>query len=165
MRVLTWCLGVVLIYGGSVGYTLADPLSSDLGGDRKEVWQRDEHRLKIVTQKGITHDFVVELAITPEQQRRGLMFRTNLAHDAGMLFDFKEPRIISMWMKNTLIPLDMIFVDEAGRVVFIAENTTPESTDIISSSIPVRWVLEVYGGITSKLEIGDGDQLIGLNMQ
>ncbi len=101
--------------------------------------------------------FRVELADTPETQARGLMYRKNLPPDHGMLFVFAEPRPVAMWMKDTFLPLDMIFLDATGRVVDIAERTEPLSTKIIQSRAPVRAVLEVNGGTARQIGLGIGD--------
>lgn len=103
--------------------------------------------------------FAVELAETAEQQERGLMYRRNLATGAGMLFDFGEPRVITMWMENTYIPLDMLFIDEGGVVAGISRNTKPLSRTIISSRIPVRAVLEINAGAAAHLGIRPGDRV------
>jgi hypothetical protein len=112
--------------------------------------------LAIVTGKG-RFPFRVELADTPETQARGLMYRTSLPADRGMLFVFAEPRPVAMWMKNTFVPLDMIFLDGAGRVVDVAERTEPLSTAIIQSRAPARAVLEVSGGTARRIGLGIGD--------
>lgn len=101
--------------------------------------------------------FTVEIADTEELRGRGLMFRQRLAEDRGMLFDFGEPRQVSMWMKNTLIPLDMLFIRKDGTIAYIAENTTPGSLDTIGVSEPVLAVLELAGGIARKRGIRAGD--------
>jgi hypothetical protein len=88
------------------------------------------------------------------------MFRRSLAPDSGMLFDFKTPSMATMWMKNTLIPLDMLFVDEHGRIVNIAERAVPESTDTIAAAAPVRAVIELNGGTVARLGIRPGDQVV-----
>lgn len=106
------------------------------------------------------HQFTIELADTDEERQIGLMFRTELAEGAGMLFDFggqPEPR--SMWMKNTLIPLDMAFIDETGVIRRIAADTTPRSLDSISSGAPVSAVLEVAGGTFARLGVAEGDRV------
>jgi uncharacterized membrane protein (UPF0127 family) len=108
---------------------------------------------------GEPHHFTVELAVTPEQMEQGLMYRRALAPDAGMLFDFKEPTVATMWMKNTLIPLDMLFVDEHGRIVNIRERAVPESLAVISSTAPVRVVIELNGGTVARLGIKPGDEV------
>ncbi len=104
------------------------------------------------------HVFSVELALTPEQRALGLMYRRQLAPDAGMLFDFgPRPQRASMWMRNTFIPLDMLFITADGRIESIAQRTVPQSLESISSRGPVRGVLELNGGTTSRLGIAPGD--------
>ncbi len=88
------------------------------------------------------------------------MFRQSLAADAGMLFDFKTPSMATMWMKNTLIPLDMLFVDEAGHIVNIAERTVPGSLATIAAAAPVRAVIELNGGTAARLGIRPGDRVV-----
>ena len=114
--------------------------------------------LTIETGAGV-HAIAVETAATPEERRVGLMHRTELAPDRGMLFDFGAVRQVTMWMKNTLIPLDMFFADSTGRIVTIAERTTPLSEKRIHSGPPVRFVLEMAGGSAARLGIAPGDRL------
>jgi uncharacterized membrane protein (UPF0127 family) len=114
--------------------------------------------LTIATQNG-PQRFKVEMALTDRQITRGLMFRRTLAERGGMLFDFHTDQTVTMWMKNTLLPLDMIFIRADGRVARIAANTTPQSTSIISSEEPVRAVLEVRGGTARKFGISPGDRV------
>jgi uncharacterized membrane protein (UPF0127 family) len=117
--------------------------------------------LTIESNDGATRtEFVAELAATPQHRASGLMFRTKLADNHGMLFDFKETRSVSMWMKNTPLPLDMIFSDDRGRVLYIARNTVPYSEEIITPGIPVHAVLEVKAGTAHRLNIKIGDRLI-----
>lgn len=106
------------------------------------------------------HEFNVELASTPDQRNQGLMFRREMARDAGMLFDF-GPRYgrASMWMKNTYIPLDMLFIKSDGEIESIAERTTPHSLEAVSSRGSVRYVLELNGGTAARLGIGPGDRV------
>ncbi len=106
------------------------------------------------------HRFRIELAATPEQMRVGLMYRRELAPDAGMLFDFTPPRLVSMWMKNTYIPLDILFIDETGRIVNIAENTTPHSLASVRSAGPVVAALELNAGVAERLGIAPGDCVV-----
>jgi uncharacterized protein len=106
------------------------------------------------------HSFNVELAETPAQMEQGLMFRQQLPPDAGMLFDFKQPTMATMWMHNTLIPLDMLFVDEHGRIVNIHQRAVPQSDAIIAAAAPVRVVIELNGGTTARLGIKPGDQVL-----
>jgi uncharacterized protein len=114
--------------------------------------------LEIVSQSGV-HVFSVELAATDAERERGLMFRKELPDGRGMLFDFETDRNVAMWMKNTLIPLDMIFIRSDGRISNIAENTEPMSTRIIPSRGAVRAVLEVAGGTAKRLGIVVGDRV------
>lgn len=115
--------------------------------------------VKVVKQRGGRHTFNVEIARSPAQRRQGLMFREKLAADAGMLFDYIKPQPISMWMKNTYIPLDMMFIDRDGIITHIAERAVPYSLQPISSNGPVRAVLEVNGGIVSRFQIQVGDEV------
>lgn len=105
------------------------------------------------------HTFSVEVMRTPAERSQGLMHRKYLAPDAGMLFDFGQPTPVSMWMKNTYIPLDMLFITEAGKIQSIEANTTPLSTEIISSRGRVRFVLEVNAGTAEEKGIKVGDQV------
>lgn len=114
--------------------------------------------LTIASAKG-KNEFQVEVMRTDEERARGLMNRAYLPADRGMLFDFKEPQIAAMWMKNTLIPLDMVFIRKDGTIANIAENTEPHSLRTISSSEPVLGVLELNGGTASKLGIAPGDKV------
>ncbi len=110
-----------------------------------------------ITSAGKRNDFTVELALTDRQQQQGLMFRRNMAPDAGMLFDYITPTRITMWMKNTYIPLDMIFIGADGKVVDIAERAVPQSETIIPTKVPARAVLELNGGTAQRLGIKVGD--------
>ena len=115
--------------------------------------------LVIVSASG-RHSFDMELAETPAEQERGLMFRQELASNAGMLFDFKQPTMATMWMRNTLIPLDMLFVDATGRIVNIHERAVPQSDAIIAAAAPVRAVIELNGGTAARLGIEPGDRVL-----
>ena len=115
--------------------------------------------LQITTHDGHTHRFRVEIADNDASRERGLMFRKSLAPDAGMLFDFKSPQYVSFWMKNTLIPLDMLFIDQQGVVVNVAANATPLSEANIPSAGPVLGVLEIRGGRAAQLGIQAGDKV------
>lgn len=114
--------------------------------------------LTIVTASG-RHKLRVEIARTPATRRQGLMFRPEMALDAGMLFDYGRERPVAMWMKNTLIALDMLFISADGGIVNIAENTVPGSLETISSSGPVLAVLELNGGTVARLNIRPGDRI------
>ncbi len=116
--------------------------------------------LEIASKTGV-HAFQVEMAITPEEKERGLMFRRELPEGHGMLFDFEVDQNVAFWMKNTYIPLDMLFIRGDGRILRIAENTEPLSERNIPSGGPVRAVLEVIGGTAKKLGIAAGDRVGG----
>jgi uncharacterized protein len=106
-----------------------------------------------------THKFTVEVARTPEQQATGLMHRQSLPPDRGMIFPYAPPQDIAFWMKNTLIPLDMIFVRADGTIARIADNTVPLSLDPVPSLEPVAAVLEIAGGRAAELGIRPGDKV------
>jgi uncharacterized protein len=105
-------------------------------------------------------DFDVELAISPEQRRHGLMFREHLESDQGMLFDFGRTGTVTMWMRNTFIPLDMLFIAEDGRIARIVADTQPLSDAVIGSGGPVRAVLELAAGTSAAQGIAVGDQVV-----
>lgn len=105
------------------------------------------------------HHFTVEVARTAEQQAQGLMFRQSLAPDRGMIFPYETPTDVSFWMKNTLIPLDMVFVRPNGTVARVAENTVPMSLDPVPSLEPVSAVIEIAGGRAAELRIKEGDRV------
>ncbi len=115
-------------------------------------------QLKITTRSG-THLFKVEIASTRAQQERGLMFRKRLAAGHGMLFYFRKVRPISIWMKNTYVSLDIIFISENNQIVRIESDTVPRSLRLIPSREPARAVLEVPAGTAMKLGIGRGDEV------
>lgn len=114
--------------------------------------------LEIVTKSGV-HVFSVEVATTEEEKQTGLMYRKELADGKGMLFDFSPEQQVSMWMKNTFISLDMIFIRADGRILRIAENTEPQSTRIIASGGLAKGVLEVIAGTAKKYGIEPGDRV------
>lgn len=118
----------------------------------------EQVRLKIKSGRK-THKFIVEVARTPEQQAQGLMFRQSLAPDRGMIFPYEAAQPASFWMKNTLIPLDIIFIRPDGTIARIAENTVPLSLDPIPSLEPVSAVLELAGGRARALGISEGDKV------
>jgi uncharacterized membrane protein (UPF0127 family) len=103
--------------------------------------------------------FTVELALTPENRATGLMDRQSMAADHGMLFRFDQTRDVLMWMKNTPLSLDMLFIAENGRIARIAENTVPFSETIIPSGSPVRYVLELNAGTAAKTGVAVGDRV------
>lgn len=115
--------------------------------------------LTIVTGDGVRHDFHVEMALTPDQQEVGLMFRPTVAPDGGMLFDWRQPQQSLMWMHNTVAPLDMLFIGQDGKIGHIAENAVPYSLAIIDGVVPARATLEVAAGTALRLNIKVGDRV------
>jgi uncharacterized membrane protein (UPF0127 family) len=114
--------------------------------------------LEIVSRTG-THVFSAEMAVTDDERAKGLMFRKELPQGQGMLFDFKTDQNVAMWMRNTYVSLDMIFIRGDGTIANIAEDTEPLSERIIPSRGPVRAVLEVVAGTAKKLGIMPGDKV------
>lgn len=150
MRRLTFflCAAFLLAFGALIG-TYSGAANTQNAG-------LPESFLIIETRSG-ARIFRVELAQTQKEITTGLMFRRELAEDRGMLFAFARPAPISMWMKNTLIPLDMIFIREDGRIANIERNAAPHSLDSRSSQGPITGVLEIGGGLSDKLGIAPGD--------
>jgi uncharacterized membrane protein (UPF0127 family) len=140
-----------LLFFLSVLSFLVLPLAGPAGAQQLQ-------QLEILSKNGV-HVFGVEMAATPEEQAKGLMFRRELPDRQGMLFDFKREQPTSFWMKNTYVPLDMIFIRADGRILNIAENTVPLSEALVSSGGPVRAVLEVIAGTAKKLGIAPGDRV------
>ena len=119
-----------------------------------------DEQSRLILHRGDTeHVFTVEIADTPETRSSGLMFRKELADDAGMLFIYPGKQKIAMWMQNTLISLDMLFLDRDGRILHMAERTTPLSTEVISSRFRVKAVLEVIAGTAERLGLRVGDRV------
>lgn len=133
--------------------TLALPLVAC--GTDASVAERETTIPLTVAMAGQQHHFRVEVARTAAEQAQGLMFRTSLPAGGGMLFPFEKPRIASFWMKNTLIPLDMIFVRADGSIDRIAENTIPESLEPVVSGGDVAAVLELAGGTAARLGLDE----------
>lgn len=116
-------------------------------------------KLTIITRDGKRHELNVEMALTPQQQEIGLMFRHEMAADHGMLFDWGAPREVPMWMKNTFISLDMLDMDDHGVITHITEDAVPQSLAEIPSGGPVRATLELVGGLAAQLDIRVGDRV------
>ena len=112
--------------------------------------------LTVLTTNGQKHVFTVELALDSVQRERGLMFRKTMAPDHGMLFAFGETRQVMMWMKNTDLPLDMLFLAKDGKVETVRENAVPQSEAIIDSGVPVDYVVELNAGTAKRLSITPG---------
>lgn len=117
-------------------------------------------KLQIINDKNNnTNNFLVKVVKKKSDQEKGLMWVKNLPKNYGMLFEFENEEIIYMWMKNTKIPLDMIFIDKANKIIKISHNTKADSLEIISSKKPALKVLEINGGLAKKLEITIGDRI------
>ncbi|TVZ64129.1 hypothetical protein BCL32_4338 [Rhizobium mongolense USDA 1844] len=119
----------------------------------------DKEPLVIQTASGRMLNFTVEIAASNEQRQYGLMFRKEMAEDAGMIFDFGQPRRVTMWMENTILPLDMLFIDSGGTIRHIKENAVPYSRAIIDSMGEVKYVVELNAGVVRKFEIKVGDKV------
>lgn len=128
------------------------------GVDRPQPKLREEP-LTIIGRDGARHAFRVEMAVRPEDQMVGMMFRTTMQPDEGMLFDWGQPRESAMWMRNTLIPLDMVFIAADGRIHRIHERAVPQSLATIESRGPVRATLELQGGTAERLNLRVGDRV------
>ncbi len=114
----------------------------------------------VITAARACHHFEVWVAVTPAEQRRGLMHVRSLAERQGMLFVYEGEARRSMWMKNTFLPLDMLFVHADGTVSSIVTDTEPLSLRSIASRVPVRYVLELNAGVSRRLEIREGDRML-----
>lgn len=112
-----------------------------------------------ITSASGTHAFEVWIADTPDRQRQGLMYVRDLPAGQGMLFVNESPRVSSFWMKNTYIPLDLLFIDARGRIVEIFANATPLSLEPLGANVPVRAVLELRGGESARRGIRKGDRV------
>jgi uncharacterized membrane protein (UPF0127 family) len=134
-------------------FALAAPVIGGAAPDSLKV-----EPLDVVTHGGVKH-FQVEVADTEESRELGLMFRKSLADDRGMLFDFKVVQPVSFWMRNTLIPLDMVFIGADGRVVSVASNAKPLDETPIPSKGEILGVLEIRGGLAHELGIEPGDRV------
>ena len=139
--VLSIVLPIVVLSDAAVEYSHAEQLPKTM--------------LVVETHKGRT-EFVVEIAVSNAQRSKGLMFRTSLAPNNGMLFDFGADRMVSMWMKNTYIPLDMVFIRADGKIAGISSNTVPHSLAVISSTEAVRYVLEINAGAAVRAGLAAG---------
>lgn len=116
--------------------------------------------LIVIKTQNSEYIFNVEVAETALERSRGLMYREQLKQNEGMLFIYPEKQIIKMWMKNTFIPLDMIFIDENGKIIKIIKMTSPKDLTPIGPEVKLKSVLEINGGLTSYLNINIGDKII-----
>ena len=131
--------------------------AQDITGPQPEL---PKEKLVIVTKDGKRHEFQVEIARTPQEQEVGEMFRKSVPEDGGMLFDWGAVQESNMWMRNTLVPLDMLFIGPDGTIRAIAEDAVPRSLAIIQSGAGVRATLEVAGGTAKRLGIVVGDKVL-----
>lgn len=123
----------------------------------QESFPRDTLSIK---SKDNSFDFDIELALDDSHRQYGMMFRTEMAEMSGMLFIHDDKKRLSMWMKNTFIPLDIIFIDEDGKIMKIAQSAQPRSLSLIRSGGEAKGVLELKGGLTKQLGIDVGDEII-----
>jgi len=145
--------------GGLIASALAALVLLFLGQAMAQTtFERED--LLIQTRSGKVHRFDVELALTTEQRSQGLMHRESMPQDHGMLFDFGETRPVSMWMRNTPLPLDMLFIQRDGTISHIHRKAVPFSEAIIDSRGPVNYVLELNGGRAAALGIDVGDRVM-----
>lgn len=129
-------------------------------GSEKIIYDPQNPKLlEIVSNNGQSHIFEIELAVTPQQQQQGLMHRTSMADNAGMLFYFGREVERGFWMKNTLIPLDLIFIKQDGTIHHIHENAVPHDLTSIKSNGSVAAVLEINGGFSNKLGLAAGNKV------
>jgi hypothetical protein len=149
---------LALLSAGAVGWFVHRKVTHS--GEKAPQPELPKQQIVIVTKDGKRHTFNVEFAGTLDQQMTGLMFRKSVPADGGMLFDWRTPQQSNMWMKNTLVPLDMVFIAADGTIDSIAENTVPQSLRNIASHGPVLATLELAGGTTARLGITVGDKVL-----
>ncbi len=138
---------------------VATPLAAGAQDTSKAQAELPKEPLAIITRDGVRHDFTVEMALSLAQQEVGLMFRPTVPADGGMLFDWGAPRVSNMWMRNTVSPLDMVFINADGTIRRIEEDTVPESLAVIPSGGPVRATLELAAGTAKRLGLRPGDKV------
>ena len=151
---MEWLFNKIILSVMAVSMLLA------LGVSFYEHSMEDFETVVVKTKQGKEHVLKVEIADTPEERAKGLMFRDVMPENHGMLFKFGDPRVLSFWMKNTYIPLDIIFIASNGSIKKIHKMATPKSLEKISSEVPVLSVLEINGGLSKKLGIKKGDRII-----
>jgi uncharacterized protein len=154
-----FAFALALLVGGCTAATSSNAPGCN-PGEARPVSEAGLDQVELcITSAGKSRTFTVEVAATSQEQAKGLMFRDKLADDRGMIFPFDQPRMASFWMKNTVIPLDIIFIRADGTIENIAENTIPYSTDQVTATGPVTAVLELRGGLTGELGIVAGDKV------
>jgi uncharacterized membrane protein (UPF0127 family) len=152
MKIFAMGLAAVLLGSG-----LARAQNDDPTGPQAKL---PTETLTIMGDDGKSHKFTVEVAATEQEQDTGLMFRTDVPADSGMIFTWAQPQVSDMWMKNTIAPLDMVFIGADGTIKSIAEDTVPYSLRDISSGAPVLATLELRAGVTAAENINVGDKVI-----
>lgn len=143
---------------GLLALAAALVLTGCAGGRNEAVGAARLEPLAVVTAQGRA-EFQVEVVDTAESRSQGLMYRKELAPDRGMLFDFKRPQEVAFWMRNTLIPLDMIFIRSDGRILTIARNAIPHDETPVPSEGVILGVLEIPGGRAAELGLQPGDKV------
>lgn len=153
-----------LLLGMAMALIACTPQATSDPGQPGPVPGLDDHfgrsELTVISDDGAAHDFEVYLATESDQQRRGLMFVRDLPPDVGMLFVYEDEAVRSMWMKNTYIPLDMVFARADGSVTNVVADTVPQTLDSHASSEPARFVLELNAGTARRLGIGKRSRLV-----
>jgi len=152
---LAAALAVLAVLAGLV---TGQPAGAEECGQMPEI-HYPHTQLWLVTAAGTRTAIKVELATSQEQLMRGLMCRHALAADAGMLFDFGAPRLVAMWMRNTFIPLDVLFMDQTGRIIDIEQNMVPHSTEARGPSQSALAALELPAGTAARLGVRQGDRV------
>jgi hypothetical protein len=155
---LALAVGLALVVAAAPGMSLSGIFVSQAFAQAQPQAETPVEPLTITTASG-PHVFSAEVMRTDEQRARGLMFRRYMPADRGMLFDFKEEQPVMMWMKNTYLPLDMVFIARNGTVINVAENTEPMSERTIPSAGPAYAVLEVNAGTAKRIGLKRGDKV------
>ncbi|HQT87545.1 MAG TPA: DUF192 domain-containing protein [Acidiphilium sp.] len=156
-QTVCFAFAFALLTATAIAVSTAPPAMASITGPQAKL---STETLVIMDQHGKPHKFTVELATTPKEQEIGLMFRKIIPADTGMLFTWSPPQVSEMWMKNTIAPLDMVFIGPHGTIRHIDENTVPQSLKVLSSHVPVAATLELQAGITAKYDIDVGDKVV-----
>ncbi len=153
-------LGLVAMCAFAVPLVTAGAVAQTQQPAKQAIVTYRKSALSIQTASG-PQKFTVELALDDRQHEQGLMYRQAMAADAGMLFVYPQELTVRMWMKNTILPLDMVFIKADGTIGAIRERAVPQSLEIIPSGGPIKYVLELNGGTTARLGIKVGDKIDG----
>lgn len=151
-------LRILLLFGAAAALLVGCRVEPGSALSPTEVETTARVPLSITTARG-TRQFSVEVARTEQEQARGLMFRTSLPANGGMMFPIEPPRPAAFWMKNTPLPLDIIFIRSDGTIARIAAETVPYSLDLVESGEPIAAVLEIAGGAAAAAGIAEGDKV------